>query len=121
MIFFKFSQKLKDIRKQSSEMIQSSPQFRHVQQIRHKLLCFVNALQNHITSIALEGPWQNFQSDLKTVRTMEDLYRKHAKYLKRIEFLCMLNKKSQEFYVKIEDIFVVIIRFCRLVAYPCIS
>lgn len=96
-------------------MIQSSSQFRDIQQIRHKLLCFVNALQNHITSIAIEGSWQKFQDDLKTVRSMEDLYRKHTKYLKRVKFLCMLNRSSQEFYAKIESIFVLILRFCRLV------
>lgn len=116
MLFIRYSQqKLKDIRKQSAEMIQSSSQFRDIQQIRHKLLCFVNALQNHITSIAIEGSWQKFQDDLKTVRSMEDLYRKHTKYLKRVKFLCMLNRSSQEFYTKIESIFVLILRFCRLV------
>lgn len=96
-------------------MIQSSSQFRDIQQIRHKLLCFVNALQNHITSIAIEGSWQKFQDDLKTVRSMEDLYKKHTKYLKRVKFLCMLNRSSQEFYAKIESIFVLILRFCGLV------
>lgn len=96
-------------------MIQTSSQFRDIQQIRHKLVCFVNALQNHITSIAIEGSWQKFQDDLKTVRSMEDLYKKHTKYLKRVKFLCMLNRSSQEFYTKIESIFVLILRFCRLV------
>lgn len=106
-------QKLKDIRKQSAEKIQTSSQFRDVQQIRHKLLCFVNALQNHITSNAIEGSWQQFQDDLGTVRSMEDLYKKHTKYLKRVMFLCMLNRSCQEFYAKMEDIFVVIMRFCK--------
>lgn len=111
--FFFELQKLKDIRKQSAEKIQTSSQFRHVQQIRHKLLCFVDALQNHIISIAIEGSWQKFQSDLRTVKSMEDLYKKHTKYLKRVHFLCMLNRSSNEFYVKVEDIFVVILRFCK--------
>lgn len=93
-------------------MIQRSPQFRHVQQIRHKLLCFINALQNHITSVALQGSWQTFQKELENIKSMEELYRKHVKYLKRVEFLCVLNKTSQEFYSKIEDVFVVILRFC---------
>lgn len=93
-------------------MIQRSPQYRHVQQIRHKLLCFVNALQNHITSIALEGSWQNFQKELENIESIEELYRKHVKYLRKVEFLCVLNKSSHEFYAKIEDVFVVILRFC---------
>lgn len=84
-----------------------------MQQIRHKLLCFVNALQTHITSVALQGSWQLFEQDLKTVKSMEDLYKKHTKYLKRVEFLCMLNKTSHDFYAKVEDVFVIILRFCR--------
>lgn len=94
-------------------MIQKSSQFRHVQHIRHKLLCFIHALQNHITSIAIQGSWQMFQEDLATVKSMQDLYRKHTKYLKRVKFLCMLNKSSQEFFSKMEDAFVVILRFCQ--------
>ncbi|XP_031626701.1 gamma-tubulin complex component 6 [Contarinia nasturtii] len=105
--------KLKDIRKQSAEKIQLSSQFRHVQHIRHKLLCFINSLQNHNISVAIEGSWHKFQDDLRTVKSMEDLYKKHTKYLKRVKFLCMLNRSSNEFYVKIEDIFVVILRFCN--------
>ena len=103
---------MKDLRKQSAEKILLSPQYRHVQQIRHRLLCFINALQTHITSVALQGSWKIFKEDLETVKTMDDLYRKHIKYLKRVEFLCMLNKSSFEFYTKMEDIFVVVLRFC---------
>lgn len=96
-------------------MIQRSPQYRHIQQIRHKLLCFVNALQNHITSVALQGSWHRFQNELRTVRSMEELYRCHTKYLKRVEFLCILNLSSREFYDKIEDVFIIILRFCQWV------
>lgn len=94
-------------------MIQKSHQFRHVQHIRHKLLCFINALQNHITSIAIQGSWQIFQEDLTSVKSMKDLYRKHTKYLKRVKFLCMLNRSSQELFSKMENVFVVILRFCQ--------
>ena len=90
-----------------------SPQYRHVQLIRHKLLHFVSTLENHITSIALQGSWQKFHDDLLTTKSMEDLYRKHTVYIKRIRFLCMLNKRSIEFNKTIENIFIVILRFCR--------
>lgn len=105
------SQKSKDINKQSAGKIQLSPQFRHTQQIRHKLVCFINALQNHITSV-IQASWQTFQNDLDSVKSMEDLYKKHTKYLKRVKFLCMLNRSSRDIYDRMEDVFVLVVRFC---------
>ncbi|KAG4065541.1 hypothetical protein HA402_013311 [Bradysia odoriphaga] len=103
---------LKEVGKTSeSKTIYSSPQYRHVQQIRSKLLTFVNALQNHITSTALQGSWRAFKIDLESTRSIDDLYHKHAKYLKRVKFLCMLNRRSNEFFVKLEDVLIVILRF----------
>lgn len=104
-------QKSKDINKQSAGRIQRSPQFRHVQLVRHKLVCFVSALQNHVTSV-IQAAWQTFRDDLDAVKSMEDLYRKHTKYLKRVKFLCMLNRSSHDMYDRIEDVFVLILRFC---------
>lgn len=46
---------------------------------------------------------------------MEELYQKHAVYLKRIDFLCMLNKSSHDFYIKLEDVFLLILRFYQYV------
>lgn len=97
--------------KTSTHNIYTSPQYRHVQQIRSKLLTFVNALQNHITSTALQGSWRAFKIDLESTKSIDDLYHKHAKYLKRVKFLCMLNRGSAEFSIKLEDVFIVILRF----------
>lgn len=102
---------LKETAKNSRQKILASQQYRHVQQIRHKLLNFINALQNYITANALQASWRQFKNDLETAQSMEDLYQKHAKYLKQVEFLCMINKRSLEFHLKLEDIFVIVLRF----------
>lgn len=102
---------LKETAKQSNRKRLRSAQFDHVQQIRNKLLGFINALQNHITSNALQASWRRFKQELETVKSMEDLYQKHTNYMKRVEFLCMLNKSSHEFYIKLEDVFIIVLRF----------
>lgn len=104
---------LKMVAKEHGRTILRSPQYNYVQQIRHKLSHFVHALQNHITSNALQAAWKVFKEDLKGSKTMEQLYRKHTHYVKKILFLCMLNKKSVEFYNTIEDIFKVVLKFYR--------
>lgn len=104
---------LKIVAKEHGRLILRSPQYNYVQQIRHKLSHFVHALQNHITSNALQAAWKVFKEDLQNSKTMEQLYRKHTHYIKKILFLCMLNKKSVEFYNTIEDIFKVVLKFYR--------
>ncbi|KAM7350764.1 gamma-tubulin complex component 6 [Cochliomyia hominivorax] len=102
---------LKEAVKQYGSQILKSPQYRHVQLIRHKFYHFVHALQNHITANALQASWKTFKDELMTAKTIEDIYRKHATYIKRILFLCMLNKRSAEFYNTIENVFKISLRF----------
>jgi gamma-tubulin complex component 6 len=72
---------------------------------------FIQVLENHITRSAFQASWKRFLEDLKTARNMEDLYRKHASYLKRVLFLCLLNKNSAEYSKNVEEIFKVILKF----------
>ncbi|XP_073830310.1 gamma-tubulin complex component 6 isoform X2 [Musca autumnalis] len=102
---------LKENVKQHGKDILRSPQYRHVQLIRHKFYHFVVHLQNHITSNALQASWKTFKDELISAKSIEDIYRKHATYIKRILFLCMLNKRSAEFYNAIDNIFKISIRF----------
>lgn len=104
---------LKGAIKKNGNSILKSPQYKHVQQIRHKLYHFVNALNNHITSNALQASWKTFKDNLMNAKTIEDIYRKHTSYVKRILFLCMLNRRSAEFFKTIENIFRLTIRFYR--------
>ncbi|XP_055627725.1 gamma-tubulin complex component 6 [Toxorhynchites rutilus septentrionalis] len=106
-------QLLKESFKQFGKRILTSPQYSRVQLISHKLSHLVNALKNYITSSALLASWESFRKDLESAASMEDLYRKHTHYIKRILFLCLLNKKSVEFYNNMEEIFKVVLRFYK--------
>uniref|UniRef100_A0A182JVR3 Gamma-tubulin complex component 6 n=1 Tax=Anopheles christyi TaxID=43041 RepID=A0A182JVR3_9DIPT len=107
-------QLLKEASKRLGKPLLHSPQYARVQLIRHKLSHLVNALKNYITSSALHASWETFREDLQdTTETMEDLFRKHRTYLKRVIFLCLLNRRSIEFYNNIEQIFRVVLRFYR--------
>uniref|UniRef100_A0A182LX96 Gamma-tubulin complex component 6 n=1 Tax=Anopheles culicifacies TaxID=139723 RepID=A0A182LX96_9DIPT len=107
-------QLLKEASKRLGKPLLHSPQYARVQLIRHKLSHLVNALKNYITSSVLHASWETFREDLQdSTETMEDLFRKHRTYLKRVIFLCLLNKRSLEFYNNIEQIFRVVLRFYR--------
>ncbi|XP_035901163.1 gamma-tubulin complex component 6 [Anopheles stephensi] len=107
-------QLLKEASKRLGKPLLHSPQYARVQLIRHKLSHLVNALKNYITSSVLHASWEAFREDLQdSTETMEDLFRKHRTYLKRVIFLCLLNKRSIEFYNNIEQIFRVVLRFYR--------
>lgn len=90
---------------------QRSPQLVRVQQVRNKLLQFVNALQNHVTSTALQASWRRFKGELVAAESMEDCYQMHVRYLKQVEFLCMLNRSSGQFYKALESVMVLVLRF----------
>ncbi|XP_075155215.1 gamma-tubulin complex component 6 [Haematobia irritans] len=102
---------LKESVKRNGKDVLKSPQYRHIQLIRHKFYHFVHALQNHITGNALQASWKTFKDELLGAKTIEDIYRKHTTYIKRILFLCMLNKRSAEFYNTIDSVFKISIRF----------
>lgn len=104
-------QLLKDSHKEFGYKILKSQQYRNVQQIRHKMTQFVQSLENYITRNVLQISWNELMRDLKSSQSILCIYRKHTNYLKRILFLCLLNKKSYEFYKTIEDIFKVILKF----------
>ncbi|XP_035786687.1 gamma-tubulin complex component 6-like [Anopheles albimanus] len=106
---------LKDARKRCGRALLQSPQYARVQLIRHKLSQLVNALKTYLSSM-LSASWETFRADLQdATETMEDLYRKHRTYVKRIIFLCLLNKRSIELYDNIERVFRVVLRFyCHL-------
>lgn len=112
-ILEKAYQILKENIKLHGKSILKSPQYRHVQLIRHKFYHFVHALQNHITANALQASWKTFKDELIAAKTIEDIYKKHTTYIKRILFLCMLNKRSSEFYNTIDNVFKISLRFYK--------
>jgi gamma-tubulin complex component 6 len=104
-------QLLKELHKQHGKDLLRSQQFRNVQQTRHKMTHFVHCLENHVTRNVLQISWNAFIEDLKSAQSIHGIYRKHTSYLKRVLFLCLLNKKSFEFQKTIEDSFKVILKF----------
>ncbi|XP_058066986.1 gamma-tubulin complex component 6 [Anopheles bellator] len=105
---------LKDARKRiGSALLLRSPQYARVQLMRHKLSQMVMALATYLRSM-LHASWDTFRADLQdATATMEDLYRKHRAYVKRIIFVCLLNKRSAELYDHIEQVFRVVLLFYR--------
>ncbi|XP_055374674.1 uncharacterized protein LOC129607613 isoform X2 [Condylostylus longicornis] len=105
------------IMKESAKLIGKelliSPQYRRVQLIRHKFFHFIHALRNHITASALQASWKEFQDELLKAKCIEEIYRKHTNYIKKILFLCMLNKSSIDFNKAMESIFKITLRFYR--------
>lgn len=81
--------------------------------VRHKFLQFIQTWQNHITSNAIQSSWKSFKDSLQKVKSVEELFKAHANYVKRVIFLCLLNKQSAIFLSAIEDFFKVAIRFAR--------
>lgn len=102
---------LKEAHKQHGNELLKSQQYSNVQHIRHQMTQFVNCLENYVTRNVMQTAWNAFMEDLKMAKSILCIYRKHTNYLKRILFLCLLNKKSFEFYKTIEDVFRVILRF----------
>lgn len=102
---------LKVLHKQHGKNLHNSQQFRNVQQIRHKMTHFVHCLENHVTRTVLQISWNAFEDDLKSAKSIHCIYRKHTSFLKRIVFLCLLNKNSFNFQKAVEDSFKVILRF----------
>jgi gamma-tubulin complex component 6 len=104
-------QMLKESHKRHGSSILNSQQYRNAQYTRHKMAHFVQCLENYVTRNVLQMSWHAFINDLKSAQSILCIYRKHTNYLKRILFLCLLNKKSFEFFKIIEDIFKVILKF----------
>lgn len=102
---------LKELHKKHGKHLLMSQQFRNVQLIRHKMTHFVHCLENHVTRNVLQMSWSSFVDDLKSAHSIHCIYRKHTSYLKRVLFLCLLNKKSFEFQKTIEDAFRVVLKF----------
>lgn len=93
--------------------LQQSPQYRHLQMVRHKLSHFVLTLQNHLVTNALEGTWKSFTDELISVHSVEELYQRHVDYLKEIAFFSLLNRRSTKFRETIDSILVIALRFCK--------
>ncbi|XP_067635061.1 uncharacterized protein [Eurosta solidaginis] len=64
---------LKKAVKKQGKAILKSPQYRHIQLMRHRFYHFVHTLQNHITANALQASCKTFKDDLLQAKSIEDI------------------------------------------------
>ncbi|XP_043647070.1 uncharacterized protein LOC122615947 [Drosophila teissieri] len=89
--------------------------FRHLQMIRHKLSHFMTSFQTHLVAKALQSTWKSFKEELCSADSIEALYKQHVAYLKRVAFLALLNRRSAKVKETIDNILVIILRFCKVI------
>lgn len=87
--------------------------FRHMQMMRHKMSHFMTSFQTHLVAKALLSTWKSFKEELCTADSIEALYKQHVAYLKRVAFLALLNRRSAKVKETIDNILVIILRFCK--------
>ncbi|KAH8264788.1 hypothetical protein KR038_001247 [Drosophila bunnanda] len=108
-------QHLQRVGKLLGPKLRMSAQYRQLQVVRHKLLHFVTALQTHLVAKAFQATWKSFKEDLCTANSIEDLYRHHVAYLKRVAFLAFLNRRSAKVKETIDNMLVIVLRFCKVI------
>lgn len=106
---------MKESRKKLGTNLMFAPQYRRVEKVRHTLTQFMQALLNHITRTALQESWKKLKTDLAKTSSIEEIYRKHVSYLKRILFILMLKDKCGKFRDYLERAFILILKFYRWV------
>ncbi|XP_017071572.1 uncharacterized protein LOC108108152 isoform X2 [Drosophila eugracilis] len=89
--------------------------FRHLQMMRNKLSHFMTSYQTHLVAKALQATWKSFKEQLCSADSIEELYKHHAAYLKRVAFLALLNRRSAKIKETIDNILVIILRFCKVI------
>ncbi|XP_032575038.1 uncharacterized protein LOC6622009 [Drosophila sechellia] len=89
--------------------------FRHMQMMRHKLSHFMTSFQTHLVAKALLSTWKSFKEELCAANSIEALYKQHVAYLKRVAFLALLNRRSAKVKETIDNILVIILRFCKVI------
>ncbi|XP_039281480.1 gamma-tubulin complex component 6 isoform X2 [Nilaparvata lugens] len=94
-------------------MLKSS-HYRQLQIFRHTMYQFIRTFTNYITTIALEGSWLEFKQSLVKVDTLDALYLAHVKYVKMVNFRCLLNKRSQPLQKQIHELLRAILTFHSL-------
>ncbi|XP_071960845.1 gamma-tubulin complex component 6-like [Antedon mediterranea] len=89
----------------------NSTQFRQLQLFRHEMQHFVNVIQGYIANQVVNVSWEEFKRNLKTnVQNLDDLHNRHAEYLNKALFRCLLNKKAAPVMKIITDIFCLILK-----------
>lgn len=100
--------------RQESRKLLRSPQYISTQLYRHIMASLIRALDNYIVTTCILTSWTEFENDLKKARTLDDLYDCHVVYIKKVLFRCLLNNRSTPVMKLLNDIFIVILKFSRV-------
>ncbi|XP_038212670.1 uncharacterized protein LOC119832917 [Zerene cesonia] len=102
------------ISREHSRKLLRSPQYISIQLYRHIMASLIRALDNYIVTTCILTSWTEFEKDLKKARTLDDLYECHVVYIKNVLFRCLLNNRSTPVMKLLNDIFIVILKFSRV-------
>uniref|UniRef100_A0A1B6GBQ4 Gamma-tubulin complex component 6 n=1 Tax=Cuerna arida TaxID=1464854 RepID=A0A1B6GBQ4_9HEMI len=100
-----------DIYLLKDKRLADSWQFRQVQLYRHIMTHFVTTLKNYVTAVVLEESWFHFKEDFRKVKSLNDIYAAHVKYIKMLLFRCLLNKRSRTVNSNLVELLGVILTF----------
>eukprot|EP00095_Tigriopus_kingsejongensis_P012337 maker-scaffold198_size266703-snap-gene-0.22 protein:Tk12337 transcript:maker-scaffold198_size266703-snap-gene-0.22-mRNA-1 annotation:"gamma-tubulin complex component 6" len=90
-------------------------QIRQIHLMRHEMLNFVTITQDYVTTQVLDVSWEEFGNSIRDqVKSMDSLHEAHMKYLNKILFRCILNKKAKPVQKIIIDIFNIVVKFSLL-------
>ncbi|XP_059096465.1 gamma-tubulin complex component 6-like isoform X2 [Tigriopus californicus] len=90
-------------------------QIRQIHLMRHEMLNFVTITQDYVTTQVLDVSWGEFEKAIREqVKSLDSLYDAHMKYLNKILFRCILNKKAKPVQKIIIDIFNIVVKFSLL-------
>lgn len=74
----------------------------------------IRALDSYIITTSIQSSWNEFETDLKKARTLDDLYECHVVYVKKVLFRCLLNNRSTPVMSLLNDMFTVVLKFSRV-------
>ncbi|OXU27717.1 hypothetical protein TSAR_004634 [Trichomalopsis sarcophagae] len=82
-----------------------------LQLYRHSMMQFMNALHTYLTCSVLHASWSEFERELESATTLDEVYETHVSYIKKILSRCMLNVRGEKMRTCLCNIFMVVLKF----------
>lgn len=89
----------------------TSDQYHKLQLYRHSMMQFITAFHNYLTCSVLHASWSEFEKDLGSATTLDQIYLTHVAYIKKILSRCMLTARGEKMRTFLCNIFKVILKF----------
>jgi hypothetical protein len=90
-----------------------SSQYHKLRLFRHDMGCFMQAFHSYIMNFAILQCWENYEKILKTAKTLDDLYKIHAKFLKQVKFYCLLKKSAEAVQLVLQTVVKSVLKFYK--------